>query len=228
MRPAEISEGMGLSRTNVHRLLATLTSIGYVVRDAERRFRLSFKVFALGSRVVTSQDLRETAKPVLVELMNETNENTYLNVMHENHVIAIDEVRSRNPLSVKHDMTYSYPLHACASGKVFLSAMEPAVRLAVIERINLQRVSDRTIADPDALLAAVENVAVEGFAREIGEFTDDLNSYAAPVYDYRGCVVATISISGPSIRATQERLESYVPSLVRAAQRVSQALGSKQ
>jgi len=219
---------MGLSRTNVHRLLATLMHIGYVVRDAERRFRLSFRVFALGSRVVTSQDLRETAKPVLVELMNETNENTYLNVMVENRAIAIEEVRSRNPLTVKHDMTYAYPLHACASGKVFLAGMDPVARAAAIDRLELDRISAKTIVDRAALLAAVDEVKREGFAREIGEFTDDLNSYAAPVYDYRGHVVATISISGPSIRATQERLESFAPSLVRAAQRVSQALGSKQ
>lgn len=225
VKPADLTRCLGLSRTNVHRLLATLMHIGYVTKDAERGYRLSFKVFKLGSRVPLSRDLRDVARPVMADLMHTANENVYLTVPYGHMVIAIEEVKSANPLSLNPDVTYSYPIHACASGKNFLSAMDEDTRRRILGESPREKLTDNTITRTDDMERELERAREQGYATELAEFSDDLNSYAAPIFDYRGKMVANLSISGPSLRATKERLDGLVDALREAADSISQQLG---
>jgi IclR family acetate operon transcriptional repressor len=225
VKPSDITRCLGLSRTNVHRLLATLMHIGYVTRDNDRGYRLSFEVFKLGSRVPLSRDLRDVARPVMADLMRTANENVYLTVLYGHMVIAIEEVKSANPLSLNPDVTYSYPVHACASGKNFLSVMDETTRERLLRETGLTRRTERTITDIETMHRECERCREQGYATELAEFSDDLNSYAAPIFDYRGKMVANVSISGPALRATRERLDSLVDALREAADSISQQLG---
>jgi len=222
--PADIVKDLGFSRANVHRLLATFMEIGYVEKK-ESGYGLTLKLFKLGSSVPLSRDLREVAKPVMIELMKTAEENIYLNVLVENMVIAIDEVKSSHHLVLNPDITYSYPVHSCASGKVLLSGMNPEQRNDFIGTLPMNMRTPSTITDRGRLMETVEEAGRKGYALEIREWSDDLNAMAAGIYDYRQQIVATISISGPAIRLTDERLSSLQTPLIEAAARISDRLG---
>ncbi|HDQ14206.1 MAG TPA: IclR family transcriptional regulator [Sediminispirochaeta sp.] len=225
VQPTDIVRALGYSRANVHRLLATFMEIGYIEKD-EDGYGLTFKLFKLGSTVPLSRDLRDVAKPVMIELMKVAEENIYLNVLVENMVIAIDEVKSSHHLTLNPDVTYTYPVHTCASGKVLLSGLPPAQRQAFVSRLDLTKRAPATIVDPKVFLDRIAQAEKEGYATEIREFSDDLNSIAAPIYDYRQQIVATISISGPAMRFDEERQSSVLEPLKHAARRISEKLGN--
>ncbi len=224
VQPSQLVKGLGFSRANVHRLLSTFQGLGYVEKD-EGGYGLTFKLFKLGSSVPLSRDLRDVAKPIMIELMRRAEENIYLTVMVEDMVIAIDEVKSSHHLTLNPDVTYSYPVYTCASGKIFLSALSKEKRESVAASLEYRRRAERTIADPQTLLQEVERTGERGYATEVMEFSEDLNSVAAPIFDYRGQIVATISISGPAMRLTEERMESLVDPLLETAGRISRKLG---
>jgi len=225
VKPAQITKKLGLSRTNVHRLLSTLIHVGYVTKDEKRGYRLTFRMFKLGSRVPLSQDLREIAKPVMIELMTKANENVYLTVLYGHTVVAMEEVKSNNPLSLNPDVTYSYPIYSCASGKNFLAYMDPVEREQLVAGIQFEKRTVNTITDPQELDRELDRIRERGYATELQEFSDDLNSYAAPIFDYRGKMVANIGVSGPSIRATKARLDDQVQAMMDAATAISHQLG---
>ena len=228
VKPSRIAERLELTRTNVHRLLTTLMEIGYVTKDANRGYRLTFKVFQLGSRVPLSQDLREVAKPLMVRLVEAANENVYLTVLYGTMVIAIEEAKSNNPLSLNPDVTYTYPIYTCASGKNFLAHMSADERRRTLEDMEYEQRTQHTLTDSEAIETEVATVRERGYATEINEFSDDLNSYAAPIFDYSGRVVANISISGPSLRATPEKLDGFVDVLLETTRSISQQLGRRE
>ncbi len=225
VKPAFIAERLQLTRTNVHRLLATLMDIGYVTKEDNRGYRLTFSVFKLGSRVPMSQDLRELAKPLMVDLGHLANENIYLTVLYGRMVIAIEEVKSSNPLSLNPDVTYTYPIHTCASGKNFLAYLSREESDKILLEDTLEVRTEHTITTLEAMHAELDRVKERGYATEIREFSSDLNSYSAPIFDYHGKVVANISISGPSIRATPEKLDGLVGPLLEITRTISQQLG---
>jgi IclR family transcriptional regulator, KDG regulon repressor len=222
--PTDIVKALGFSRANVHRLLATFLEVGYIEKVGDG-YGLTFKLFKLGSTVPLSRNLRDVAKPIMIELMKVAEENIYLNVLVENMVIAIDEVKSSHHLTLNPDVTYTYPVHTCASGKLLLSGLPEEKREDFVADLSMQPRSTATITDRDKFLAEIETAGKRGLAYEIKEFSDDLNSMAAPIFNYRGQVVATISISGPSMRLTEERLNSLRSPLKDAAARISERLG---
>jgi IclR family KDG regulon transcriptional repressor len=224
VQPAELVHALGFSRANVHRLLATFMNMGYVVRG-EKGYSLTFKLFKLGSTVPLSRDLREVAKPIMIDLMKTAQENIYLTVLVEDMVIAVDEVKSSHHLTLNPDVTYSYPVYTCASGKLFLSALSDEELEGVVNSLTMEKRAVGTITDKEQFTATVKRCRQEGFALELQEFSSDLNSVAAPIQDYRAKMVATISISGPSMRLTEERIRELIPSLRETAGRISERLG---
>jgi len=225
VKPSFIAEKLKLTRTNVHRLLATLIEIGYVTKDENRGYRLTFSVFKLGSRVPMSQDLKEIAKPLMIELGRIANENVYLTVLYGRMVIAIEEVRSHHHLSMNPDITYTYPIHTCASGKNFLAYLPEEEAAQILSQGVLEKRTENTFTTVEAMQEELKTTRERGFATEIREFSDDLNSYSAPIFDYQGKVVANMSISGPSIRATPEKLDNLVGVLLEKTRSISQQLG---
>jgi IclR family transcriptional regulator, KDG regulon repressor len=224
VQPSDMVRALGLTRANVYRLLTTLMKIGYVVRE-ESGYMLTFKLFKLGSTVPLSRNLRDVAKPAMTELMKRAGENIYLTVLCEDTVIAIEEVKSSNHLTLNPDVTYTYPLNSCASGKLFLSAMCEEERQKMLGSLDFEKRTGRTLITAKSLLEASERAAEIGYAMELQEFSDDLNSMASPILDYRGRMVAGIAISGPSMRLTEERLLSLAEPLKATAKRISEELG---
>jgi IclR family KDG regulon transcriptional repressor len=224
VQPSQLVKGLGFSRANVHRLLSTFQNLGYVEKG-ESGYGLSFKLFKLGSSVPLSRNLRDVAKPSMIELMRQAEENIYLTVLAENMVIAIDEVKSSHHLTLNPDVTYSYPVYSCASGKIFMSALSREERERAAASLEYRKRANRTVSNAEEYLREIERTGKRGYATEIMEFSDDLNSVAAPIYDYRRKIVATISISGPAMRLTEKRIETLIEPLLQTAAQISRRLG---
>ncbi len=94
------------------------------------------------------------------------------------------------------------PAHANAGGKVLLAYRHPW-RESVLE-LPLERLTDRTITDPDTLRDECAAVRSRGYAIEEGEFQDDVASIAAPIRDRRGDVPAAITLIGGDVISRRE------------------------
>jgi IclR family transcriptional regulator, KDG regulon repressor len=227
VQPTQIVNALGLNRTNVHRLLATLVNIGYVTKTSEG-FSLTFKLLKLGRSIPLSKDLRNTAKPYMIELNRKINENIYLSVLVEDKIFAMDEVKSTRQLTLNNEIAYSDPVHASASGKLFMSQMTPADRLEFINSLALTKRARNTIIEASELMKTAEEAGKLGYATDIYEFSDDVFSIAAPIYNYEQRIIATIGISVPAMRIKEPEITNFLPDLLTATQGISRHFGYEQ
>ncbi len=137
-------------------------------------------------------------------------------------VLAIDEVKSAHHVILNPDVTYSYPVNSCASGKLLLSHYSDEQLRGYLSEIPMRERTSRTILEREEFIRAVRSAQGKGYSTEILEFSDDLNSVAAPIIDVEGTVIATISISGPSMRLTEARIMDLVQPLMQAARRITE------
>ncbi|MGM0431169.1 MAG: IclR family transcriptional regulator [Spirochaetota bacterium] len=223
VQPSTICKGLGLTRANVHRLLATLVHIGYVEKTDDG-YQLSFKLFQLGSTVPVKKKLRDLAKSKMYDLEKVARENIYLTVLSDDVVIAIEEVKSSHHVVLNPDVTYTYPVNTCASGKLLLSCWPQEKLDSYLRNLNYRRRTDHSITDPQAFKQAVQKALRDGYATEILEFADDLNSVAAPIYNEREEVMATVSISGPAMRLTEEKINELIEPLKDAAKQITEKM----
>jgi IclR family transcriptional regulator, KDG regulon repressor len=224
---AQLSSQVGLHVSTVHRLLSTLISRGYVRQNTETgRYLLGLKVLDVASAVRDHLDMRMEALPVLRNLMKKSGETANLGVRDRRHLVYIEQASSPGRLlRMFVQVGGRAPLHSTASGKVLLAHLPASELQELLSDYILPPNASRTIVDRSVLLAELEEVRRQGYATDYGEQEEGVNCIAGPVLDHTGRVVAAISISGPWIRISPERVSELVPLVLEACDALSMALG---
>ena len=221
----ELSRALGLNKTTTYRLLTALESEGMVTRSPARDgYRLGPEAIALGGRALRSNDLRSTSRPDLETLARETHETATLEVLAGGQVLILDEIPGSHVVGTLQSIGTLWPAHATSTGKALLANLPEAELLAAL-RAPLAQLTERTIATPDALLDDLRHVREQGYATAIEELEPGYVAVGAPVRNHEGRAIAAISVGGPSLRLTAERLPEIVGLVKEAAGRISRRLG---
>jgi DNA-binding IclR family transcriptional regulator len=223
----QLSSHVGLHASTVHRLLATLISRGYVRQNTETgRYLLGLKLLDVAGAVRDHLDMRMEALPILRSLMKKSGETANLGVRDRRHLVYIEQASSPGRLlRMFVQVGGRAPLHGTASGKILLAHLPEAELQELLSGYALYPNASRTIVDRSVLLAELEEVRKLGYATDYGEQEDGVNCIAGPVRNHLGRVVAAISISGPWIRISPERMPELVPLVLEACEALSLALG---
>ena len=217
---SELSRRLGLGKSTVHRILATLLADGFVEQTRDERYRLSIKMYDIGQQVAASIELRELVHPVLERLRNETGETAHVAVLSGADVVYVDRLESPQMLRVLTRVGRRRPAHATSSGKCLLAFGRPADVAAVLAA-GFPRLGPRTITSKSMLEKALATVRRTGYAVSIEEAAPDVASVAAPIFDGAGECVAAVSVAGPITRIPQERLDKLARTVLAAAASVS-------
>ena len=190
-----ISRRSHLPMATVHRLTGELVRWGALEREADGTFRVGVRLWELGSLAPVRTGLRELAIPFMEDLYEATHENVQLAVLDGLDALFIEKISGRDSVPIVTRIGGRLPLHATGVGKVLL-AFAPSEVLDGLFARGLERLTDRTIVDPDQLRRGLADVRRLGFAYTRDEMTMGSISVGAPVYGPQDTVVAAISIVG--------------------------------
>jgi IclR family transcriptional regulator, KDG regulon repressor len=220
----DLANATGLPKSTAHRLVTALVNEGLLVQDEDsHKYALSLRVTALGASILSSHTVRKFARPILMELRDQTRESVHLAVLEGMESVIIDTEDSYYFVRVVNVPGQHLPAYAVSTGKVLL-AYQWEVRLReILSHTTLTRYTDRTITDPHLLLEELRNVRASGYAISCGELEEGIDAVAAPIYDHLNTVVAAVSIGGPSERC-RPRQSELITAVSHAGQQISQAL----
>lgn len=222
----QITAITGLPKSTVFRLLATLTARRFVDRDPERQtYRLGRLALAVGARALGDLDIRVAARPHIEQLMAVTSETVHLSVLSRDSALCVDKIDSQRSVRMSSYVGFRDPLHCSGVGKVLLAFQDEEIRFALIAGMTLDRRTERTITDRRALEAQLGKIRLDGFATDMEEIEAGLGCIAAPIRDHSGKVVASVSISGPTTRVSDETLPVLIPRVLDCATAISLDLG---
>ncbi len=197
---SEVADRASLPKSTAARLLASLAREGVVEQvPGDTRYRLGGRLATLAAGVLPTRSLARLARATLAELSASAGEAAGLSVPEGNLVHYIEQVDTPNPVSVRDWTGSRIPMHAVSSGQVLLAFRQPATLERYLEG-PLERFTDRTIVDPDALRERLREVRRDGYAWAREEFDRGINSVAAPIADASGEVIAAVHLHGPSYR----------------------------
>lgn len=222
----ELSIALPLNKTSVFRMLSTLKRHGLVEQDPEtERYKIGYKVLELSGRLLDSIDLRAEARPYLRELENLTNEVIHLVIYNRGEVVYIEKLEGNETLRMHSKVGNRAPMHCTGVGKVILAHLPREEAQEVIDQCELTRHTGNTITDKDALCAHLRRVRQQGYALDLEENEAGINCIAAPIFDHAGRVVSALSVSGPAIRMTEERIETLKGKVMETSRKISRRLG---
>ena len=219
-----LAEELGLTKSNVFRLLNTLVKQGYVKQDpASGKYDLTLKLWHLGMTVHSRLDLKNIAAPFLQELMEITRESVHLSVFEQGEVIYVDKVESDQPVRAYSRVGDRPPCHSVATGKALLAYL-PSDALEKVFQQGLAKYTSRTVTSMPNLLKELQTIRRDGYSVNRGEWREGVCGVAAPIRNSSGVVIAAVGISGPAERFKGKKL-AFAKPVIQCANAISQALG---
>ena len=215
----ELSLQLDLNKSNVHRLLKTLSRMNYVVQEPDRTYRASLKMWRIGMEVMNHRRLANLCLTAMNTLRQISGESVHLSLVDGVRVLYIDKIDSDQSVRAYTERGGTAPLHCVATGKVLLAHNYTALREAVSQALT--QYTPKTITDIQALDAEMKTIRKLGYAINAGEYRIDVGGIAAPIMSKDNTVVAAIGISGPIQRLSRPRMKELIPEVVAAARSAS-------
>ncbi len=223
----DIAERVDLPKSTVSRILSTLEGIGAVAQTSPGGpYRIGEAMLDLVSALLPGRGLIDSAYPHLLELMEATGEAAGISVLDGDLVHYLEQVESNNPVQVRNWSGTRVPLHVVPSGLVLLAWAPAAHQRAYLQR-TLESFTAKTVVNPAAIAQRLGEVREQGYAWVFEEFSEGINSVAAPIRDSTGNVIAAIHSHGPAYRFPLHRSTALLgDAVVAAAGRVTADLRS--
>ncbi len=221
----EITQLTGIAKTTVHRLLYSMSKLGFIEQDpVTNLYSLSARFFELGTNALPYQRLSGVARPFMQTLMLTFGESVNLAVPHGGvamYILVLESPKAHRVAATVGD--YSY-LHCTSVGKSIAAHMPPEERMDCLTRHGLPTVTRTTITTPSRLEQELEKVREEGVAVDYEENHEGIICIGGPIFASQGKVIAALSISGLTIHMAQ-KLEACKVAVRETVQKISSLLG---
>ena len=210
----EISKMTGLYKSNVFNVVSTLARLGYLMQnDVTSRYYLGYKFAKLAGVVESANPLWKIAPKHVQQISNEANElahfavgtdtNTKILFVYSAYPDGMSSYDSKRMVGVTIDM------HCTALGKAILASSSEQIISNYLENGSFDKITDYTITDKKTFEQELVKTRQLGYAVDDMEREYGIRCVAVPIFLPNGEVAGAISISGPSLRMTDEKIEVF-------------------
>lgn len=218
--------GTGLHKSTIFRLLEALRRHRLVaVDETTGAYRLGLGLFDLGLAAVSRLDVGRCAPPFLEALMAETGETASLGIFEPPEVVYIQRVECAQPLRLPMSAGRRAPAYCTGIGKVILAHLEPARLDRYLDEVDLAPLTPNTLVDRVVLGQDLQRIRERGWSLDDEEIFLGLRCVAAPIFDFKGQVVAGVSVAGPTSRIPRDSLAGLSSKVIATAGGISKRLG---
>jgi DNA-binding IclR family transcriptional regulator len=212
-------------------IMETLEAIGYASRDIVGRkhlWRPTLAINRLGAQVISHLDIPTVAQRHLDELVTRTKMPAHLGVLDGQQLVYVAKVPAPGFFQFDTYVGKASPFNLTALGRA-IAAHLPGERLTpMLVDLPVGAGPKGAPGTADALVEELKKVRKAGYAVEDEVEIANVACVAAPVFDARGCVVASIGVTWFARELKGAQRAVVVEDVVAAAARTSKDLGEKQ
>lgn len=227
MSLTDLAAAVGLHVSTVHRLLASLSSRGYVQKDIETgKYRLTLKMFEVGSRAACGVNLVSIARHTLSgSRSSAARPSTLSHAWAMKSCTSIRRTRAAASRAWHRSSGSRTRCTAQASASAFWQISRRRPCAGIWDRSVITAFTPNTITDFDRLTAELKQIKAQGYALDNEEHEPGVFCIAAPIFDYSAHPVAAISVSAPASRMELERIKEIAAQVVSSAGAITGVLG---
>lgn len=203
-----------LSPSTVHRLIKALEKRNYLICDSTKKYKLGSMVSKLGF-VTTGKmglDFKMLARKYMIELHQKYNESISLYIIDDDKRLCIDRIESTHDLRRVIDIGSTFPLEVGAAGRVLLAFQDQDSVDDMYLNVNISSLEYKKIREQGYIISEGE--------REVG-----VSALAVPIFNFTNKIIATLALSGPSIRLDEKTLNQIAIDLKDISDKISKELG---
>jgi DNA-binding IclR family transcriptional regulator len=222
----EMSDRLNLSKSTVHGIIKTLEHRGYLQQNPDDlKYRLGIRLLELGNYVGKHLDIGRIARPIIRELVDDLNETVHLVTLQRNELIYIEKVEGPSALTIYSHIGKRAPFHCTGVGKAILSKLSEEEVDRILSSASLEAFTEFTTTNIEDIKKLLPTIREQGYAVDDEEIELGLKCIAAPIFNNKGNVIASISCAAPKVRLDEKRLPKVIKGIKNAAAEISKGLG---
>lgn len=205
----DLSKTLNINKTTVHRILTSLSYMGYVRQDADTsQYSLSFKLCTLANQIMGNIDIISIAKPHLKELAAKSAETVHLVQRDGTSVVYIEKIESMvNSIRLVSQLGKTMPLYCSAVGKSILAEMSDSKIQEIWNLSDIHSLTPYTTIIFENLVKEIKDIREQGYAIDNQENEIGVKCIAASLYSKQQGAQYALSISAPIQRMSDEKIK---------------------
>ena len=225
----ELSKGLNLNKTTVHRILNSLICMNYVKQDPETlKYSLSFKICGIANQILAQNNIIDLARPYIKSLAEQTGETVHLVEVDGINAVYIDKVEaSQSAVRLVSMVGKTIPLYCSGVGKALMADMSDEKIKAIWEQSEIHKLTDYTITDFDEFMNLIGEIRKNGYSLDNEENELGVRCIAVSLKSFHGKPKYAISVSAPKDRMTDEHIKLYQPLILETKKRILQEIGQE-
>lgn len=223
---SELARELDQNKSNVHRYLQTLISLGYVSSDPESgRYFPTLKLWEIGLQVTNGLPIKRLAQPQLTALSGTVKRTVHLSVLEGLEAVYIDRIEAPTPMEPTVDIGSRAPAQCVATGLAMMSLLDDD-ELSQWDR-PLEQPTERSPRDFAEVMTRIEETRTRGFALTRGSWRRGVLGIAAPLRCTGGpsqVTHAAIGLSCLDIDVSDDTIAELAKYVVYSVERLNDAI----
>lgn len=221
----EVANRTQLNKSTAHRLISTLASRGYLEKSEKGDYKIGLKLIGAVSCYINSLELQTEARPYLAKMTGELGLTSHLGVLDGDKVVYVEKMDVISSVKLYSQIGLHVPAQCSSLGKCILSKYSKKELEQVMSNTQFINYTENTIVTMDKLYEALAAVRKKGWGMDNEEYEMGHRCIGAPIYDYRGDIIASVSASGTTMVLTEDKFEAVAEYVMSVAKQLSKDMG---
>lgn len=218
----ELAGHIGVSKSNIHNILSTFQSMGYLERRPDGRYGLGLKMLEYAYIINHNLGYPKAVYDILVEAAKTLDQVVYFGVPYGTKVLYLYVAHPVDRMAIlpyRDIMGETSPLYCTGIGKAILAHLPEEKWLEHLDKNRIQY-QINTITDENAILEELRCTRRRGYAVDNVEHERNVRCVGVPVFASNGALVAGISASDSTTSMTDEKVMECISVLQNASMRM--------
>ncbi len=226
MTLTEIASELGLYKSRVMRMCGTLEFMGYLIFDDQKRvYRLGPRVLSLGRVYENTNPFISMIRPLMEDLYNKLHRTVSFSVLHGMKQLCAYRISERQSF-IEPSAYQETALYVGATSRVLLAFAPNNFREEFFSSVeSYPALTPNTITSRETFMQAVMQTQRDGYAITTDERVMGSVGIAAPVLQYAGILVGSMSISGNKDGFSDDFVRECLHDLLRGTGELSKKFG---
>ncbi len=224
----ELVDEFGYNRSTVHHMLKTMKLEGFITQNQRtKNYNIGSEIFNGWIKDRDMHNYLMRLKPTIKEIVNNCKETTTMFVRENDRAICVLGEESEQIIKAYLMIGREIPLYCTAAGRAMLAYLPKDEVEQILQISGMKKYMKKTIIDKDLLYEDLAEVREKGYAIEKEEFEELINAVGIPILNKENRPVASVSVVGPIMRFTDQKIEECIPFLLEKSKEMSEMVQGK-
>jgi DNA-binding IclR family transcriptional regulator len=217
---SELSELSGLLKSSIYNILSTYETCGILEKNPQTsQYRLGLKILALSNVISRDDVITEIIRPYMEELSEGIGETVFFATPYGNSIIYREATFPNHSMSIWAIKGVVAPMYCTALGKAILSCMDDECTERILSD-TMKPFTPYTITDKQTFREEIKKIREQDYSVDNMEHEYGIKCVSVPIKNGNDHLIGAISISGPSLRFSDDKILEYAQLLKDRARRI--------